>query len=475
VGRRWDTAVPTCGTTAWAAGGTPQGLDPLAHLDRRFLRGSEESSRPMMTAAKMHRGGGVTASSSSNRALIALILYWPAATFLFMHFEVGWSLQDTLYFMVLTLTTVGYGDVSPTTQEGRLLAIGYMLFNVCCLSFLIHRAVSHFMARRELHELSAHKGTGESGGADDAELAAMEASLEVESMLETETIMETEGIISGASKLAHLKSDEGTARTAAEAKADNRERIHWASVRRSVLVTLFVFLLGTAGFRYMGYGGCEEPTCDLDPATDSTDVCPKGCSFTCKCTQDAAAAAASPATGEPPVEQLFRDASSGEVELVELVLHGNRSGCPAGCMATSSCKGTATPLHRRKGMCETSSFLSGTCGTEGQDDCPENAEWIDAMYFATYTMTTVGYGDIASPKHWHGRLFTMFFSLLSTLSLTTAVANAVNYLHAKTQRAQMLTMFTDQNYLKNLMKRMDRDGTTTTMMISSHHVSSRVG
>jgi voltage-gated potassium channel len=39
----------------------------------------------------------------------------------------GWSLADSLYVTVQTLTTVGYGDVPPHTAEGRLFAVLVML------------------------------------------------------------------------------------------------------------------------------------------------------------------------------------------------------------------------------------------------------------------------------------------------------------------------------------------------------------
>jgi voltage-gated potassium channel len=35
----------------------------------------------------------------------------------------GWSLLDALYATIITVTTVGYGDLSPITQGGRIFAI----------------------------------------------------------------------------------------------------------------------------------------------------------------------------------------------------------------------------------------------------------------------------------------------------------------------------------------------------------------
>lgn len=43
------------------------------------------------------------------------------------HFVEGWTLADSLYVTVQTLTTVGYGDVTPRSGNGRLFAVLVML------------------------------------------------------------------------------------------------------------------------------------------------------------------------------------------------------------------------------------------------------------------------------------------------------------------------------------------------------------
>jgi hypothetical protein len=44
----------------------------------------------------------------------------------YVHIE-GWSVIDALYFCMASMSTVGYGDVSPQTDMGKIFTIGYLL------------------------------------------------------------------------------------------------------------------------------------------------------------------------------------------------------------------------------------------------------------------------------------------------------------------------------------------------------------
>src|SRR4051812_15911363 len=62
-------------------------------------------------------------------AIIALAITIVFGTLGFRFIE-GWSLADSLYVTVQTLTTVGYGDLPPRTMAGRGFAIMIMLIGV---------------------------------------------------------------------------------------------------------------------------------------------------------------------------------------------------------------------------------------------------------------------------------------------------------------------------------------------------------
>lgn len=68
----------------------------------------------------------------------------------FYHNVEGWSWLDALYFSLITLTTVGYGDFSPQTAGGKIFTMVYVVLGLGVLSSFIFMVAERWQATRPL-------------------------------------------------------------------------------------------------------------------------------------------------------------------------------------------------------------------------------------------------------------------------------------------------------------------------------------
>lgn len=61
----------------------------------------------------------------------------------FYHFIEGWSWLNSVYFSVITLTTVGYGDFHPVTDGGKIFTIFYILMGIGLMLSFINELFNH--------------------------------------------------------------------------------------------------------------------------------------------------------------------------------------------------------------------------------------------------------------------------------------------------------------------------------------------
>lgn len=80
-------------------------------------------------------------------AAVATLIILSGGT-LFYHFVEKLSYVDAFYFSTITLTTVGYGDISPETTVGKLFTSFYVLTGIAILGSFANLLLKRQMIRR---------------------------------------------------------------------------------------------------------------------------------------------------------------------------------------------------------------------------------------------------------------------------------------------------------------------------------------
>ena len=70
------------------------------------------------------------------RELFSVFILLFSGSFLFSWIE-GWSLFNSFYFSVITLSTVGFGDITPVTTMGKLLTTFYIFIGLGLIASFI--------------------------------------------------------------------------------------------------------------------------------------------------------------------------------------------------------------------------------------------------------------------------------------------------------------------------------------------------
>ena len=79
--------------------------------------------------------------------ILALAAYFLGA-WAFWHRTQGWSILESLYYGVVTLTTVGYGDYCAKTRSGKLFATAYIGIGVTLVASILVGAVANSLPDR---------------------------------------------------------------------------------------------------------------------------------------------------------------------------------------------------------------------------------------------------------------------------------------------------------------------------------------
>ena len=64
------------------------------------------------------------------------------------HYVEGWTWLDAFYFSVITLTTIGYGDFSPQTVNGKIFTMVYIFIGLGIILGFINTVYLHYKTKR---------------------------------------------------------------------------------------------------------------------------------------------------------------------------------------------------------------------------------------------------------------------------------------------------------------------------------------
>jgi len=70
-------------------------------------------------------------------------------TIMYKYLE-DWNWIDCLYFSVVTLTTVGYGDIAPTTAAGKIFTIFYIIIGLGIILNFIEIIHLHYEEEKKI-------------------------------------------------------------------------------------------------------------------------------------------------------------------------------------------------------------------------------------------------------------------------------------------------------------------------------------
>ena len=81
--------------------------------------------------------------------LYMFLIFIDPDSFLFNHHHTNKLSIDMLYFSFTTLTTLGYGDITPVSYTAKMWAMTEAMMGVLFLAVMISRLVSHFDSNKK--------------------------------------------------------------------------------------------------------------------------------------------------------------------------------------------------------------------------------------------------------------------------------------------------------------------------------------
>jgi len=75
-------------------------------------------------------------------SIMLLLILFIVGIYFYHEFE-GWNYLDTIYFMSMTITTVGFGDIVPQTDLGKIFTVLVVWIGISIAFFFIYSLAAY--------------------------------------------------------------------------------------------------------------------------------------------------------------------------------------------------------------------------------------------------------------------------------------------------------------------------------------------
>ena len=112
----------------------------------------------VLATIRFFRALAAAAWDPASRGVVVLALLTLMTGTFFYRWSEGWGYVDALYFSVTTLTTIGFGDLLPSSTGAKLFTIMYSLIGIGIIAAFITSLTLSIRARHERRHGSDHDG-----------------------------------------------------------------------------------------------------------------------------------------------------------------------------------------------------------------------------------------------------------------------------------------------------------------------------
>lgn len=120
------------------------------------------SAQPRHRSLEMERAYLRALVGPEFRPVLGMVLITLSVGTIFYRLVEHWTLLNSLYFSVVTLATIGFGDLAPATRIGKIFTIFYVFVGVGTLGLFLS-AVARTSARSALlqHDMGVRSQSDE--------------------------------------------------------------------------------------------------------------------------------------------------------------------------------------------------------------------------------------------------------------------------------------------------------------------------